>query len=205
MECAHCGNLVTGPYCSNCGQKMDNKTIDSIPIQNRNWLEETNYGAIINYSEVQDLIRIHAEGARSRLDVSKFMKLVDLIQQQLSGFSGEGIIKFFKKSGLGTGKSFETILTIPLSKAIVKVYCALAKNGYPLKETQNSKDGLIIIAELPADIRIHGGTIRILIEKNDSNSRIEVKVRVEGQLIDWGKSKSVIKKIVADIEMIQLN
>ena len=204
MKCNNCGNIVTGNFCSNCGQKLDSGSSSNTEILNKNWTEETNYGAIITYPEVRELIKISTEKSPLRLSFDQYIKLADVIQQQFTGFSNEKIIKFIipisKKYGIGTGKSFETVLQMTVQKTIVKVYCALAKNGYPLKETQNAKDGLIFIAELPGYIWTVGGTILISVSEKDLNSSLEIKVRVEGQLYDWGKSKTVIRKIISDIE-----
>lgn len=209
-KCEKCGNPIseTINYCSICGKKISLPRKIKKPILQDHWSNEKDYGSLLKYPEVRELISESAKKALPKLTAEEFTKIADLVLKPTTGIPLEKIcdilLPISKKYGIGTGKSYSWIVSYPVSEAIVRIFCSLAKNGYPLKEVQKANNGLLIIAQLPSDIWTVGGTIMLMVEASSLGSRVEINVKIEGQLLDWGKSKAVIKKIIIDIEMTQL-
>lgn len=210
MYCHNCGQKAFGNFCSHCGTKLITPEVtDSAgSVAAPHWSLEKNYTQLINYPDVRNLIAGYAEQSSKKLTAEEFLGLIDIVFKPVSGISlakmTDLLVSIYGKMGIKTGKKAKRSFELPISEVIVKALCSLAKNGYPVKTVEQAVNGLAIIAKIPSDMWTWGGDLIITIEDMDSTTLVGIHVKIKGQLMDWGKSKKVIRKIMADIEGIPL-
>lgn len=208
MHCPNCGALTSGNFCSDCGARLAPEEIPDHPVIQLHWSSEKNYRQLINYPEVRALIARYADTSSQNLTADQIFRLVDLVVKPVFGISLKKVsdiyVPIYKKVGIKTGKSSAENFAMPAQEVIVKVLCSLAKNGYPLENMEQAVNGLVLLAKIPSDMKTWGGNAVITIEEAAAGSRVVIGVRFKGQLIDWGKSRSVINKILDDIRSIEL-
>ena len=206
MFCHDCGKKVIGNYCSYCGTKViGEKEIEA----NSNWTTERNFDQLIKYPEVRKLISKYAQEATSTISAQEFLSFADLAFKPITGISSaklaDRLLPIFQKSGISTVKSTKVNLNQTIQELIIKVLCSLTKNGYPIDSTEDVHDGFIFVAQIPSDMWTWGGSIVISVEETEDLCILNIAAKIKGQIYDWGKSKKVIQKVLADIEEIELN
>ena len=180
-----------------------------IPRNQTPWSLEKDYETLINYPEVRDLVAKSARKSHKNSSAQEFLESVDFAFKLRTGFSlktlSDVIVPIYQKIGMSTGKSAIKTVSLTVSEVIVKTLCSLVKSGYPLKATERASNGLILIARIPSDMWTWGGDLLITIEELNLKTRIAIDIKIKGQLYDWGKSKSVIKKMLSGLEELELN
>lgn len=206
--CQKCKEKLAGKYCSNCGTKADNEPSSNEIKHLRNWQDEKDIGLIISNPEIQEFIKSYTDRTKKPISAEEFLKRFDFLFSPLTGLSLKTLmditVPIYKKIGIKTGKSKSALLNYPIQVVLVKLLCSLIKNNYPLKEVQEAKNGIVLIAEIPSCMKTFGGEIIILLDNQIPNTKVSVDARIKGQLYDWGKSKSIIKTLISDIEEIEI-
>ena len=207
LHCPKCQEKITGKYCSECGTKGTDKN-ESKELIVKSWREESDLSLIIENPKVQTIIRGVLEKSKKSISADEFLKRVDLLLSPLTGISlkkmTDILLPLYKKLGIKTGKSKTAYYSDIIQEVLLKTLCSLAKNNYPLIEVKQAYNGIILIAEIPSDMRTFGGKVIISLQENDEEVQVSIDAKIKGQLYDWGKSKSVIKNIYKDIEELKL-
>ncbi len=208
IYCPECKEKIEGNYCSECGTKgLDKSKIDGLVI--KSWWEEKDLKLVVENPAVQDIIKHYIAQSKKSISADVFLKRIDLLLSPLAGVSVQKIadvsLPIYKKLGVKTGKSKTVVYTDVIQKVVVKVLCSLAKNNYPLLEAKEALNGMILIAEIPSDMKTFGGEVIISLQENEAEVEVRIDAKIKGQLFDWGKSKSVIKNIHRDIEEFEEN
>lgn len=208
IYCPECKEKIVKNYCGECGTKgLDKSKIDGLVV--KSWWEEKDLKLVVENPEVQDIIKHYLAQSKKSISADVFLKRIDLLLSPLAGVSVQKIadvsLPIYKKLGVKTGKSKTVVYTDVIQKVVVKVLCSLAKNNYPLLEAKEALNGMILIAEIPSDMKTFGGEVIISLQENEAEVEVRIDAKIKGQLFDWGKSKSVIKNIHRDIEEFEEN
>ncbi|WP_298427390.1 hypothetical protein [uncultured Kordia sp.] len=208
VYCPACKEEIKGKYCSECGTKGLHKSeIDGLIV--KNWWEEKDLKRVVENSEVQDVIKHYLAQSKKSISADDFLHKMDTIFSPLTGVSlkkvAEVSLPIYKRLGVKTGKSKTVHYTDVIQKMLLKILCSLAKNNYPLIEAKQAVNGMILIGEIPSDMKTFGGEVVVSLKENEEEIEVRVDAKIKGQLFDWGKSKSVIKNIYKDIEEFKLD
>lgn len=206
MYCHHCGKEVFGNYCSNCGTQVMGANLSHTGTS---WDTESDFDKLIHYPAVRKIISKYADESPKRTSAKAFLKLVDTAIAPIAGLSTETlaeiVVPIYEKIGISTGKSEMRQYHQSIQKVIVKSFCSLAKNGYPLDTYKKANNGIVLTATIPSDLWTWGGNIIISIEEFPSFTQVNIATKIKGQFYDWGKSKKLINKFLLDIDQIHLD
>ncbi|WP_299276009.1 hypothetical protein [uncultured Psychroserpens sp.] len=205
--CPTCSIEIEGNYCSECGTKgLNNNKTEALSIPN--WRTEKDFDLLIKNPKVHSFISHFLENSKRSISAEVFLERADLLIAPLTSLSvkrtADIIIPIYKNLGVKTGRSSTAHFDIIIQELFIKILCSLAKNNYPLVSVEQADNGIVMLAEIPSDFKTFGGDIIISLQEHDDNIKMDVDAKIKGQLIDWGKSKSVIKNIYKDIEEIEL-
>ncbi|WP_405397600.1 hypothetical protein [Maribacter sp. Asnod2-G09] len=205
--CPDCKEKIDGKYCSECGSKgIEKNNVDGLVTAN--WREEKDLARIVKNKEVQVFIKQYLDKTKNTLSAEEFFERVDLVFSPLTGFSlkklAEVTVPLYKKMGIKTGKFKIEHFEYSPQEVLIKILCSLAQHKYPIKEVNEASNGLILVAEIPSSMKTFGGEIIITLENKIGKTSVSVNSIIRGQLYDWGKSKSIVKALFADIENIQI-
>ena len=208
IYCPECREKITGKYCAECGTKgVDKNEIKGLVI--KSWWEEKDLKLVVENPTVQGIIKRYLAQSKKSISADVFLKRIDTIFSPLTGLSLKEVVDvalpIYKKLGIKTGKSKTVSYTDLIQKVLLKILCSLAKNNYPLIEAKEALNGMVLIAEIPSDMKTFGGEVIISLKENEAEVEVGIDAKIKGQLFDWGKSKSVIKNIHKDIEDFELD
>ncbi|QDV77311.1 hypothetical protein [Botrimarina mediterranea] len=98
-----------------------------------------------------------------------------------------------------TGKERSDTVATPVGEAIVRVLCSLARRGQEVLGVEQHDDGCTITATLPSDVWALGGKMIVAVRRDARGARIDAATLIEGQWIDWGKSKRRLELLLSDV------
>lgn len=208
IYCPECKEKIGGNYCAECGTKgRDKNEIDGLVI--KKWWEEKDLKLVVENPEVQEIIKHYVAQSKKSASADVILKRIDTLFSPLTGLSlkevADVVLPVYKKLGVKTGKSKTVYYTDVIQKTLLKTLCALVKNNYPLIEVKEAFNGIILIAEIPSDMKTFGGEVIVSLKENEAEVEVGIDAKIKGQLFDWGKSKSVVKNIHKDIEEFELD
>ena len=167
------------------------------------WKTESDLNRFLKNKEVKTIIRNVIKTSKQSISADEFLKRADVLVTPITGLSlkktADIVLPIYKRLGIRTGKSQIGFYQSTIQEIVLKVLCSLAKNDYPLTKVEQANDGVIILAEIPSDMKTFGGEIIIAIQEQDNTIQVNIDAKIKGQLYDWGKSKSAVKKIQKDI------
>lgn len=210
MFCANCGAPVSGNFCSVCGYKIAQPTIVETPPDSASPGDLlTRLKDVLNSEQTRNLIAMYAKQSPKAISADDILKVFDLAFQPLAGVSVQKLtdvmVPIAQRIGIKTGKSSSEVYPVPITELLLKTLCSIAKNGYELKETQLTSDGIVLVCEIKSDIWTWGGNLMITLKEIDKTTNVIIDVEIKGQLYDWGKSNSIIQHIKSDLTTIKIN
>ena len=173
---------------------------DLIPMAEEvhsHWSDETNYGQLLEHTEVRD--RIVAAGQRYKPQITgeEVLAVFDLIVP--CGVPLEKLAKLlvpiYDKLGIRTGKSASLVSRAAPGRVIVAVLCALTSSGQTLTRVEQATNGCILTASIPSSIFALVGEMVISVQHEGGQTTIEAAVKIPGQLYDWGKSQRILNHL----------
>ncbi len=75
----------------------------------------------------------------------------------------------------------------------------MARYGQALRDVAQQPDGCTIEAELPSDLLSMAGTLTIAIHRQAPGTAVAATTRIDGQLLDWGKSRRALDRLLGDL------
>lgn len=205
MYCHKCGTKAEEKYCIKCGTKIVSS--DATIIES--WRSSSNFKEIAKHPEVLNLIEKQSKKSNSKITHENLINTFDLVFGTITGvpigFLMEVLVPITKRLGLKTGKSLTVEYPESIQEIFVKSLCSMYKNQYTLEEFHEANDGVILIGKIKANMQTFGGNLIITLKRDDEKVIANFQAVIKGQLIDWGKSKSVLKTIKNEIENINLN
>lgn len=213
MFCSECGKPARGKFCSHCGTRLDAtpethqtalQTSDPAVIVAEmaiDWDREVRYETILADRTVRELVNSHARLAKKRMSGEQFLAIADkLIPQPVSMESLAAIAQpLWAKLGVRTGKHLAAEIDAPPARVIVRTMCSLARAAQPIQNVVQHEDGCTIDAELPSDFLALAGTISIEILRSGSRSLVTAATNIDGQWLDWGKSRRALERLISDL------
>ena len=195
---------ATGEVCQSCGTKI--VTSEALVIQP--WIQERNYIQIIRHPEVLDLLLKYSSASKNKPSVKEVVGKLDLVFGAVSGLSlayiTEVVVPLYARLGIKTEKFDSIELTEPIQRVFVKAVCSLSKNNHALEEFHEAQDGVVLVGKIKSDMRNWGGKVFIELREEEGLVQAKVQTILKGQLYDWGKSKSIIKAILEDLQRLEL-
>jgi hypothetical protein len=166
------------------------------PTMGVNWRDEVDYESLLRYPEVRDLLAKQKPPA-VRLTGEAFTESFEKILQ--SPVSLVPIMTITKdvssRMGVHTGKTRSESYHQPVGQIIVSTLCALAKSGYKVQDVHQASDGCMLICEIPSDMFSLAGQLLVTIQREPEGASVHADTRIEGQLLDWGKSNRCLKQL----------
>lgn len=213
MFCSECGKECAGKFCWNCGAPLStgtghtseagsepNGTSDIPHSTSVDWQNEVEYAQIIKASEVRDVL---AKQVPTGVQMSgeAFADSFNTVLHAPIPFSSMMAMAqdIDSRLGIHTGKSETEQYSRPVGRIIACALCAVAKEGYKVKDVHQASDGCVLICEIPSDMFSFAGQLIITIERTSNGASLQARTSIEGQLYDWGKSKRCLNGLVDGI------
>ncbi|UUO05411.1 hypothetical protein M4951_18770 [Blastopirellula sp. J2-11] len=198
MFCCECGSKAQGKFCSHCGHPL--QAVESAP-QTDDWENDVRYEAIVNVTQVRDVIASHAKHAKKGMSAETFLAICDKVIDSPISYSGlaEVVQPMWAKVGVRTGKERAEEIAAPIGRVIARAVCSLAKHGQPILEVQQGDGGCLLTAEFPSSILAMKGVLRISIVRFEQGAFVGAETDIAGQMFDWGKSTNALAQLFADL------
>jgi hypothetical protein len=213
MFCSECGAAATGKFCWSCGKPLARgpqaliPRDDAEPVEPQltvDWMQLTNYEALLRIPQVRDRIARHAALSKKKLTGEEFLEACDKFLTPLTGGVPFMLIAnltqpLSTRLGLKTGKTRCERLGQGAGTVIVAVLCSIAQNGHKLGEVTQLENGVTLRATAPSDIWSLQGDLHIDIRAAGSVTQVEAAYTIPGQLFDWGKSQRGLTQLFTDV------
>jgi hypothetical protein len=201
MFCSECGQKASGKFCCHCGHVLapaEPEVAADVVVE---WDSEVHYETLMRSNEVRTLIDQHAQMAKKRMTAEQFLALADKLIPQPVSMEGLAIVArpLYAKLGMKVGKQSSTWIAAPVARVIVRALCSLARHGQGLRGVTQGSEGCTIEAELPSDLLSMAGTLLVTIHRQGPGSAVSAETRIEGQLLDWGKSRRALDRLIDDL------
>lgn len=197
MVCSECGKAASGNFCSHCGMPL-------VEVVNAD--HEAHYETLIRQPEVREKIAACAARAGKSTDPTKYLQICDKVLELMGSAPVCSVaalmVPVASRLGLSTGKSEKRIITAPVGRVIVAVLCAMAQQGRAIRAVHQGENGLVIEAEIAADLWTWQGEMAIGITRLAQGTEVEASVKIHGQWIDWGKSSRCLRQLFEDLNQL---
>jgi hypothetical protein len=199
--CSQCGRRVQGNFCSGCGHSLNAAADDaSDVVLTVEWRNEVRYDVIASVTEVQQRIARAAAQAKKSLSGEQILSLAESVVPGAPLEKLAGVVQpLYASWGVKTGKERSDSVAAPVGEAIVRVLCSFAQRGQEVLVVEQHDDGCTITATLPSDVWALGGKMIVAVRRNACGARIDAATLIEGQWIDWGKSKRRLELLLSDV------
>lgn len=206
MFCTACGEKAKGKFCWKCGHAIEEgePSVQTAPQAIENWSNEHRYDLLIGIPEVRDRISTASTQSVKTMSGEEFLQIAEKAISSLTG--GVPLSKvaaiaqpMYAKWGISTGKTRSETLASPIGTVIVAVLCSLSRAGQEVKAVQQGTDGCVLTATLPSDLWSFAGMLTISIEQKENGTHVEAATLIQGQLFDWGKSRSALDRLFNEI------
>lgn len=213
--CSHCGHRASHKFCSACGKPLlclasvgtdDATEIDSTPIETDrfDWINSTNIDRITNVPAVRQRIERAASSAKRGITSEQILSMCDSVMPL--GIPLEKIASIAQpltaSLGIKTGKQQAEEIAAPIGETIVRVLCSLARHGQQVHGMEQADDGCTITATLPSDFFALEGKVVVTIRREAGLSLVEGATLIEGQWMDWGKSRRRLATLFGEIRAV---
>ena len=165
-----------------------NYFMDSVP---EDWSHEINYERLIQMPGVKDQIE-------TRIPTGTKRTLEDFLtvppgKRSIPGMVIQGIVGNF--SGMRRFNDRDQLISAPCSKILVSVLCYLASSEIRFTSVQQGSEKCTLICKIPASIRSWQGELEITVTRGVRECKMEADTSIDGQIIDWGRSKSILQRL----------
>jgi hypothetical protein len=196
--CSQCGRRAQGNFCSGCGHSLlaaADETLVTVA-----WRDEVRYDVIASVPEVQQRLTRAAAQAKKSLSGEQILSLAENLTPGVPMEKLAGIVQpLYASWGVKTGKERSDTVAAPVGEVIVRVLCSLARRGQEVIGVEQHDDGCTITATLPSDVWALGGKMIVAVRRDPRGARIDAATLIEGQWIDWGKSKRRLELLLSDV------
>lgn len=205
MFCSECGKSAQGKFCCHCGTPLTNATSQAEPAASHpiviDWDREVRYERIMSDPQVRAAVDQHARLAPKRMSAEQFLALADKLVPQPVSMEGMAALAqpLWAKLGVRTGKELTAHLEAPVGRVIVRALCSLARRGQSLRDVSQGENGLSLEAELPSDLLSMAGSLHVSLWRSERGTGISASTKIDGQWIDWGKSRRCLEQLIADL------
>ncbi|REK09830.1 MAG: hypothetical protein DWQ37_17095 [Planctomycetota bacterium] len=210
MFCSECGKSAQGKFCCHCGSPLVVAATllqpgESTPVA-IDWDHEVRYELLMRDPQVRAAVDAHARQAPKRMSAEQFLALADKLVPQPVSMEGMAAIAqpLWAKLGVRTGKNLTAQLEAPVARVIVRALCSLAHRGQPLRDVSQGEHGVSLEAELPSDLWSMAGSLHVSLWRSRRGTGVSASTKIDGQWIDWGKSRRCLEQLIHDLRQIDL-
>jgi hypothetical protein len=199
--CSQCGRRAQGNFCCGCGHSLNVAMEDaSDVILTIEWRDEVRYDVIASVDEVRKRIARAAAQSKKGLSGEQILSLAENLTPGVPLEKLAGVVQpLYASWGVKTGKERSDMVAAPVGETIVRVLCSLAQRGQEVLGVEQHDDGCTITATLPSDVWALGGKMIVAVRRDVRGARIDAATLIEGQWIDWGKSKRRLELLLSDV------
>jgi hypothetical protein len=157
------------------------------------WQDEIVYDTLVHNPQVRDILARQIPPASHMTGEDLLEAWGKINKSPISLVPAAGIAQEINsRLGVHTGKSRSGHYPRPIGEVIVSALCVLARDGYSVKEARQASDGCILICTLPSDMFSLAGSLVIDFRRDLTGVSVTATTRIEGQLMDWGKSNRIL-------------
>lgn len=199
--CSQCRRRAQGNFCSGCGHSLSAAADDASDVVfTIDWSREVSYEVIASVAEVKRRIVNAAALAKATVSGEQILSLAENLTPGVPMEKLAGVVQpLYASWGVKTGKERCDVLAAPVGEAIVRVLCSFARRGQEVLGVEQHDDGCTITATLPSDVWALGGKMIVAVRRDARGARIDAATLIEGQWIDWGKSKRRLELLLSDV------
>ncbi|QDV72737.1 hypothetical protein [Botrimarina mediterranea] len=199
--CSHCGRRAQGNFCSGCGHSLRfGAEVAEVEFLDVDWRSAISYEVIASVPEVKQRVAQAAAQAKKGLSGEQILSLAENLTPGVPMEKLAGVVQpLYASWGVKTGKERSDTVATPVGEAIVRVLCSLARRGQEVLGVEQHDDGCTITATLPSDVWALGGKMIVAVRRDARGARIDAATLIEGQWIDWGKSKRRLELLLSDV------
>ncbi|TWT99288.1 hypothetical protein Pla108_02230 [Botrimarina colliarenosi] len=199
--CSQCGRRAQGNFCSGCGHSLNAAADDvSDVVLTIEWRDEIRYEVIASVPEVQQRLSQAAKQVKKGLSGEQVLSLAENLTPGVPMEKLAGIVQpLYASWGVKTGKERSDVVAAPVGEAIVRVLSSLARRGQEVLSVEQHDDGCTVTATLPSDVWALGGKMTVTVRRDERGAQIDAATLIEGQWIDWGKSKRRLELLLSDV------
>lgn len=196
--CSQCGRPAGGRFCSGCGQALAAPATEAEIV---GWRDEVRFDVLVRVPEVRRRVERNAALAKRKLTGEEILSFagsalsLGVPLDKLAGY----VQPMYASWGVKTGKSRHEQVAVPVGEAIVRVLCSFARDGQTLQDVQQADDGCVLTATLPSDLFALEGRMIVGVRSGAGVTRVDAETVIEGQWIDWGKSRRRIDKLFGEL------
>lgn len=206
MFCHNCGYETETNNCPKCGTiiiKPETKIIKS-------WRKEKDLKNVIKHPDVIELVYKYSKLSNEKISSQYILDKLDLVFGTFTGMSSnfimELVVPVYSKLGIKTRKKDEFTFDLSINEVFVKLLCSISANKkLEFIEIKQGKDGLLIVSKIKPDLQSHKGDLIVTLKEINNNVIAELNTVIKGQVYDFGKSKKIISKTLADLKSIELD
>ncbi len=174
--------------------------------QANSWENEIRYEKLMAIPHIRETISGYASTAKRKMTGEEFLGLYDKAFKPLTGLSmskiGNRSQQLYLSLGVKTGKTQKERFKHAAGRVIVRVLCSLAQNAQEIQKAEQAKGGCLIRASVSSDLLSNEGSLEIKVQDlgQGMGTFVEAATLIPGQLLDWGKSKRLLNKLMKDIQ-----
>lgn len=192
--CTKCNQEVFDNYCSNCGTLFNTQNPFVLA---KSFLENTNL--------IQRINQCLPEDDQAEEFIEQMIEAFDLIHVYEEKTPEEIATSMLKELGMADNKlTKEKICRFKAPEILAKIILVLAGGNYVISKAKGVKNGIILIANVPASQSIWKGTIFLMLEKLIINAKLTINARVIGQGPGVELSRNMILQLFEAIEVMDV-
>ena len=97
--------------------------------------------------------------------------------------------------GMGRFNNRDQLISAPCGTVLVSVLCYLVSSEITFTSIQQGSDACRLICKIPMSMRSWQGELEITVTRRMRECKMEADTSIEGQIYDWGRSKSILQKL----------
>lgn len=164
-------------------------------------MDEVVYEKLLQFPEVRERIAQAGKRSPKKMTGEQFLDLFDTVVPTgvAIGKLTVALLPIWDRIGLKTGKQAELSLSVPVGRALLATLCTLASQDFEMKKVDQMSDGCVLTTLIPSTMWTNRGELVVSLQKQSHAIQIQAATKISGQLIDWGKSRRVLRELFDEI------
>lgn len=161
------------------------------------WTMQLNYETLLNVPIARARIAASGRGASIGLTSQDLLAIFDAVSPV--GISLEklntALMPIYDKLGIKTLRWAQDRFVAPPGRVLLALLCVMARESLVITEVQQDMDFCQLAVDIPSSLLTNPGQLFVALQADPSGVYLEMRTRIPGQLVDFGKSKRLIQTI----------
>lgn len=175
---------------------------DPMPIVKLNdWTMQLNYENLLSVPTARARIAASGRGASIGLTSQDLLAIFDAVSPiGISlGKLNTALLPIYDKLGIKTLRWAQNRFVAPPGRVLLALLCVMARESLTVTEVQQDVDLCQIAVDIPSSLVTNPGQLFVVLQTDSTGVYLEMRTRIPGQLVDFGKSKRLIQTVLTGI------